>query len=304
MGQTPYPEAQPAFLMLSNRPMDFARSHFAAERSDTNCWQYLYVVEEDSTWKVYPFYSLRDALKRMPNKDWVIYTEGMGKTFYGNLRRASAMRQTYQVNVLHFDYASMAGDLGIMQNFRMSMRNAAQGYIAYYRMLDTIRMQRPAMNGQALSLFFHSMGNLLLEALIQSGLTQRWNAQPFIDHLILNAPCINRKKHHRWLNQVQWAKRKWVHYNREDTKLNGAALLSGNRKLGSKPKYPFESNTYYIDFNPACDRTHNYFLDIPERSFRRSGPIRAYFEAILHGKLPDVSGWPKSKIVGWEMPRI
>ncbi|HAD34868.1 MAG TPA: hypothetical protein DCF44_10310 [Chitinophagaceae bacterium] len=302
-GHTPRPEAQSAFLMLSNRPMDFTRSHFAAERSDTNCWQYLYVVDEDSAWKIYPFYTLNEALKSLPNRDWVIYTEGMGKTFYGNLRRASAMRQTYQVNVVLFDYASMASDLGIIQNFRMSMRNAAQGYAAYFRMMDTIRMRRATFKEQTLSLFFHSMGNLLLEVLVQSGLTQKWNAEPFIDNLILNAPCTNRKGHHRWLNRIQWAKRKWVHYNRADTKLNGAALLSGNRKLGSKPKYPFDRSTYYIDFNRACERTHNYFLDIPERSFRRSWLIMAYFEVLLHGKVPDMSKWQKSKVVGWEMPR-
>lgn len=292
------------FLMYSNRVIRFEPSIRDDERSDTAVGRYLYIEAADSVWRIYPVYSLQEGVRLCPRRDWVIYTEGMGKTFQGNIERAAAMQQTYQVNVLLFDYASIASDLGMFKNFRLAMQNAASSHRQFDRLLDSVRQLRMASMwaDQNITLFFHSMGNLVLQHLLQDPARLTQNSKPFIQQVILNAACVNRQGHHRWLRNLNFAEHIVIHYNRADYKLNGASFLSGNRKLGSKPRYPYHHGVRYVDFHAATGKTHNYFLDIPDRSFRRGAFIHAYYLALLHGQQPDWRQMPRSPWVGYQIP--
>ncbi|QLH45749.1 MAG: hypothetical protein HWD58_09070 [Bacteroidota bacterium] len=144
------------FLMYSNRVIRFEPRIQDFMRSDTSQGRYLYIEAADSAWRIYPVYSLQEGVRLCPRRDWVIYTEGMGKTFQGNIERAAAMQQTYQVNVLLFDYASIASDLGMFKNFRLAMQNAASSHRQFDRLLDSVRQLRMASMwaDQNITLFF------------------------------------------------------------------------------------------------------------------------------------------------------
>lgn len=126
--------------------------------------------------------------------------------------------------------------------------------------------------------------------------------QPFIDNVIFNAACVNRKNHHRWIHQIDFAKTIFINYNPDDRKLGGAMLISGNRKLGSKPKHPFDRTAHYMNFHDAVGNNHSYFLNIPGRTFVMSESIRDYYQHLLQGKaLPPEKKFAPAKPVGTKM---
>ncbi|MBL7766933.1 MAG: alpha/beta hydrolase [Chitinophagaceae bacterium] len=280
-----------AFVFVSNRPISANGMTEVPELTDTSQRHILYISKEDSGWMVQEMQSLKEAMALLPHRDWVIYTEGMGKTFSGNMKRAYLMQKQYPVNVLLFDYASINHDLGLMKNFRFSLNNAKNSYRQYFQMLDSIRyfkMKTELFKEEKITLFFHSMGNLVFREMMLHKLTVSWK-EVFVDHVVLNAACVPQKNHIQWIQDVHFAQRIYVHYNRQDEKLGGATLLSGNRKLGRRFRPPYSKVIRYIDFNSAVGSTHNYFLDLPERKYRQSKIIHHYFEEILQGREVQLS---------------
>ncbi|MBK7691297.1 MAG: alpha/beta hydrolase [Bacteroidetes bacterium] len=293
-----------AFLMVSNRHFFEQQTIFADEETDTAQRHLLYVSKVNDIWKVQKIQSLQEGISLFPHKNWVLYTEGMGKTFTGNIERAYLMTSTYNVNVILFDYASINSTLGIKKNFDYSLRNSnisSAQYARFLKEIESIHRSTALFQKQSISIFLHSMCNLMFRRMMLDQLFERNEEAPFIENIIFNAPCVNRKNHHRWISKITFAKNIYVNFNKADYKLNGAMLLSGNRKLGSKPKFPFSKNVYYMDFHAAVGKTHNYFLNIPSRSFVMSKPIQNYFFQILNGKKFSHTGFGKSPVVGFEM---
>ncbi len=273
------------FIMVSNRHIDAKKLNFADEFSDTTQTHILFVTKRDSIWHIYELETLEQACSMMPSRDWVLYAEGMGKLFTGNLQRGNLMQAMYQVNVILFDYASINSQLGLLKNFKFSLHNAEKSAHQYYHFLcevKKIQQQTTFFKHKHLSIFLHSMGNILLKNMMLAKYFDT-HQMPIVDNLILNAACINRKNHHAWLAHPEFAKRVFVHFNQADNKLFGAMLLSGNRKLGSKPIRPFATGVNYINFHAVVGKTHNYFLNIPERTFRLSPLLYNYLSTILHG---------------------
>lgn len=284
IGENPI-QGDTCFILVTNRHIDALKTNFADELCDTSQSHILFVNKIDTFWQVYELETLEKACSLMPSRDWVLYTEGMGKLFTGNLQRAYLMQQMYKVNVILFDYASINSQLGLFKNFQFSLHNAEKSAYQYYVFLceiKKIQQQTTYFKHKHLSIFLHSMGNILLKNMMLAKYYKE-NQLPQVDNLILNAACINRKNHHAWLAHPGFAKRVFVHFNQADNKLFGAMILSGNRKLGSKPLRPFATGVNYVNFHVAVGKTHNYFLNIPERTFRLSPILYNYFSTILHG---------------------
>jgi hypothetical protein len=294
-----------AFLMVSNRHFTSGVKNFAAEQTDTGQQHLLYISQRQDTTFVYDINSLSAGISLFSKKNWVLYTEGMGKTFTGNLQRASLMSTTYNVNVILFDYASINNELGGRKNYYFSLQNSLNSYLQYTRFLkeiQTIKNNTLLFEHVSINVFLHSMGNLMFRRMMLEGLSSTFNHQKFIDNIIFNAACVNRKNHHRWISKIDFASNIYVHFNKADRKLGGAMLISGNRKLGSKPKSTFGRHIHYMDFHEAVGNNHSYFLNIPGRSFVMSAAIQNYYRRILHGEnIPFEKEFERSNIVGSKM---
>ncbi|HPI53161.1 MAG TPA: hypothetical protein PLU10_00645 [Chitinophagaceae bacterium] len=280
-----YRPADTSFVMVTNRPFQIQNPCLGGDACDTSKVTYLFIVQRGKKRLIRPFNQLEELLQCLPRNNWVLYTEGMGKTFSGNIERGLLMQQMYHVNVLMFDYASIHPHLNIWKNYQFSVNNSANSYRQYEALLlEIARLQQSTslFSKLRLSLFFHSMGNIMFRQLM---LHRKGNRQglPVVNNLILNAACIPQQQHPLWLSTVKFAERIYVNYNPSDKKLKGAWFMSLNRKLGCKPKPPKSSNVNYINFKPAVAQTHNYFLNIPERSFRLSSELYQYFSIVLNG---------------------
>lgn len=294
-----------AFLMVSNRHFTAGIKKFAGEQTDTGQQHILYICKRSDTTYVQEINSLSAGIALFTKRNWVLYTEGMGKTFTGNLQRATLMQATYHVNVILFDYASINSKLGGRKNYYFSFNNSLNSYIQYTHFLkeiQTIKNTTRLFEQVNISLFLHSMGNLMFRRMMLEGLFTTFSHQKFIDNIIFNAACVNRKNHHRWISKIDFAKQIYVHYNKADQRLAGAMLISGNRKLGSKPKLPFERHVHYMDFHEAVGKNHSYFLNIPGRSYTMSAAIKNYFMRVLNGEnIPFEKEYERSNIAGSKM---
>lgn len=303
---SPLKRVDTSFLFVSNRTFLPDSLRFATEEIDTSVVHYFMIQQEKSDWHIIELNSLQEGISYMPKRDWVVYSEGMGKLFTGNIERAYLMQQTYGINIILFDYASIHSDFGILKNFNYSLSNSKKSYRQYADLLRQVAgLKSEGVFGTSrLSVFLHSMGNLMLREMIRDSTLA---AVPrFAENVMLNAACVPRRHHTKWIENIDFAKHILVHYNKADYKLRGAQWITGNYKLGTRPKSPRSPKVSYVDFHEAVGLTHNYFLWIPGRANPLSPAIKNYFKAALHGEqigFNEASRQQKIKKAGFSIPR-
>lgn len=286
----PIPNADTCLVFVSNRHILADSLRFVDESLDTTALKYFFLQKLDGKWNVYKASSLSDAMEHLPyRKDIVVYAEGMGKVFTSNVARAQLMSAQYNVNVVMFDYASTNSTYKPSKNFRFARSNARNSAAQYLSLLKEIRQARvddaPWLSGLKLSTFYHSMGNIILEKMVQEHDISSINQEPFIDNLILNAACVPMKEHSEWVEKIKFAKQIYVHYNRTDIQLKGAHLLTMKRQLGEKITRRQEANgVVYVNFHELVGFKHSYFMNFPYSDFKLPQPLVDYFSKLLTGK--------------------
>lgn len=254
-------------IVATNRRIVAASSRFATEDREPGKVKYFQVFYEDTVFYARPMSSLRAALtaasRNLPAaaKPWLVYAEGFGKVFTSGIDRALRMARQHDVQVLYLDYPSFNSKKGVIRNYGFVVQNARVAHTDFAPVLDSLYRYRAQglLIGGPVSLFFHSMGNYILQDCLQKDALEIANDQVWVSNLILNAPCVPRRKHNRWLEKARFAQRVYVHYNPHDRTLNGAYFLSLRRMLGAKPTRPLCNKAVYINFNPIAGRRHSNF---------------------------------------------
>lgn len=274
-------------IVASNRASDSNSYRFLPEKRDGKQTKYYVVYTKGGKWKVQPVYGLGDAISLMPdrNKSWVVYTEGMGKFFTTGVDRGMNMAAQYGVNVILLDYPSISAHKKPLGNYFFAKRNAALAQKDFLPVLDSIKQlqQRGTLGNVGVQLFFHSMGNIMLRQIIKKQQLARLNDTKWVQHLILNAPCIPQKGHKKLLEKIDFANQSFIHYNPEDITLAGAYLVSKRYQLGKQVRKPISQKIQYINFNTLVQQGHSYFLHITGRHEIPEAAKRHY-HALLHGR--------------------
>lgn len=279
---------------------------FASEEINTSHLHYFLIQQSGKGWNLFEINNLAEGVAQMPKRDWVVYSEGMGKLFTGNIERAHLMLQTYGVNVILFDYASIHSDYSIVKNFNYSLSNSKKSYRQYANVLQEVAgmKSKGSFASYKVSVFLHSMGNLMLREIMNDKTLPE--IPRFAQNLILNAACVPQRHHKEWIEKIDFAQHILVHYNKADYKLRGAQWLTGNYKLGTRPKQPQSAKVSYINFHDAVGKTHNYFLWIPGRDNPLSPSIKNHFKAALHGEqigCNEMDSKSSIKKAGYSIPR-
>jgi hypothetical protein len=249
--------------------------------------QYLLVVKLSGRWKLYRMNSLEESFQYLKkDKDIVFYVEGMGKTFTTNLYRAAGLATQYNVNVVIFDYPSADPRKSKIRNFYFSKNNSLQATPLYLRFLLTIQKEQEQhkswITGHHITLFHHSMGNRMVKRLAVEHMTDSLNDLK-ISRLILNAACVEEKKHAEWLSKLTFASQVWINYNRADLHLKAAQLLTHRRQLGRTPNQTERPSLYYKDLHPYMGSRHSLFLNRPD-GYLIPTPLHTYYNNLFHGK--------------------
>jgi hypothetical protein len=287
----PIPRMHPTdscLVFVTNRHLQRGNIRFVDEFVDTGSLKYFLLQKKGEEWNVYQVDSLGAAMQALPQReDVVIYAEGMGKIFTANVDRALLMRAQYPVNVIMFDYASINSTYRPSKNFRFARANAALSAPEYLKLMQEVQRAKTREDswttGIRITAFFHSMGNIIMREMM---LTQNYaalNTQPFLDNLILNAACVPQKKHKKWVEQIRFANKVYIDYNKSDWQLKGAHFITFAKQLGERPRRPRANNAVYIDFKDQAHRQHSYFLNFPQNDYRMTPAMKEYFSAVFDG---------------------
>jgi len=285
-------------IVASNRVMDKSTFRYLPEERDGKQIKYFVVYSGDGKWNVQPVSSLKQAVSLMPdrNKDWVVYTEGMGKFFTSDVDRGMSMTGQYGVNVIMFDYPSLTAHRKRTGNYFFAKKNATIAYKDFVPVLDTIQMMQDEhqLGGQGVNLFFHSMGNIVMQQIIKRGKLSQINESRWVNNLIFNAPCIPQRGHKKLLDQIKFARNIYINYNPGDYTLAGAYFMSKRYQLGKQVRKPLSKKAVYMNFETLAGKGHSNFLNL---SHREEIPRAAfeYYNIILHGDTVDLSNADRYK---------
>ena len=197
-------------VVVSNRATWPDSLRFMSEDRGDGTLRYYVVYTRAGKWRVHPYPGLREALRMIPadGKDWVVYTEGMGKIFTTDLDRGIDLAGQYRVNVLLLDYPSIHSGLSGYRNYRFAYKSACAIYTDFMPVLDSlkrIRTQSSTPDDGHLTLLFHSMGNNLIREIVQHDLLAPYNDRQWVDNIILNAPCVPRRHSRKWMEKIHFA---------------------------------------------------------------------------------------------------
>lgn len=295
-------EGDTVIIVASNRVKDTASFRFFPEERDGKQIKYFVVYSHQGKWQVQPVPSLAKAVTYMPekNKDWVVYTEGMGKFFTSDLDRGMSLAGQYGVNVILMDYPSITAHKKRLANYFFAMKNAKIAYKDFTPVLDTVRMmqEKGQLGREGVNLFFHSMGNIVMRQIVRNGRLGQINASVWVNNLILNAPCVPQHGHRKWVDKIRFAKRIYIHYNPHDYTLGGAYLLSKRNQLGMKVKGPVSDKAVYVNFNTLARKGHSNFLNLYGRNSIPEAADRHY-RVLFHGDAVDTSDTSKYRPTGY-----
>lgn len=296
-------------IVISNRKTSTDSLRYMSEERDGKKLHYFFVFTHDGKWNVLPVNSIEEALKYVPdiNNDWLLYTEGMGKLFTSDLARGLTVAGQYKLNVILFDYPSISTSKKQLGNYFFAIGNARTAYLDFadaFKNVMQLRTEKKMGTGK-LTMLYHSMGNHVIRQLVKHHMLAPINDKIWVDNLVLNAPCVPRRGHKKWINKIAFAKRIYVNYNNNDFTLGGAYLASKKIQLGQKPVRNISNKVIYVNFNTLVDRGHSNFLSIPGREPAKPAAIR-YYNTILHGDATDMKNEKqfavsRFKKIGWEL---
>lgn len=275
-------------VFVSNRHLHPDSLRFVDEYVDTAGLKYFFLQKHAGKWNVFQASGLEEAMNLLPEKrDIVVYTEGMGKIFTTNVERALLMRSQYHVNVVMFDYSSINTTYKPSRNFYFAKNNARLSAPHYFKLLK--RLQEARRDNESwvqhvkISTFYHSMGNIVLKEVMEHQQYEELNSLPFIDNLVINAACVPRKDHKEWVENIRFANKVYVHYNRMDLQLKGAHMLTFRSQLGEKVVRGRAANATYINFHKEVGHQHSYFLNFPQNEYRMTDAVKEYFTQLFTG---------------------
>jgi hypothetical protein len=244
---------------VQNTPPVFLTNNIASDST----LHFFIVYFRGNQWKAAPRPSLAEALKGMGDKqDYLVYTEGDGKTFPDNVDRSTRMTRLYKTNVIMFDWPTRVTEYNGIQNIHNTAHNAkslARQYHTFLLTLKDFKATRPEQMAH-ISLFFHSMGNAVFKNYVTHYGTSDLG-KGLVNNLIFNAACVSASRHRQWMETLNFQDHIYVTYNRKDRTLRAASWLFHKRMMGCQLHRPLAANAMYINIHPLVQNHHNYFLD-------------------------------------------
>lgn len=288
---SPITAADTAIVVVSNRKPSTNPLRYTSEERDGTALYYYFVFSRNGKWNVLQVESLEKAIGYMPDKsrDWVMYVEGMGKLFTTDLYRGMSMAGQYNVNVIMFDYPSITTTKKSLGNYFFAIGNARKAYQDFIPAFERIKELHSTKNmGEGkVTMFYHSMGNHVIRQTVKHKKLEKINGSVWVDNIILNAPCVPRRGHKKWIDKISFAKAIYVNYNNEDFTLGGAYLMSKKLQLGHKPIRNISKKVTYVNFNTLCGKGHSNFLTLGGVQVCKPKAFD-YYKTILHGNTVNV----------------
>ncbi|MBC7695060.1 MAG: alpha/beta hydrolase [Burkholderiales bacterium] len=275
-------------FVASIRNYDETKEEFVNYDYDTTgTLKYFAIYFKGNSWVAVPYSSLTKLLELKNSfKNFVILTEGLGKTFTSGIDRATKLMRTYNVDELFFDWPTDRPYMRSSKNIKVTTYLAPKAAKAYAVFLKDFEVYKNSHSEKfkSVTLFFHSMGNLLLMYNLKNNALSSVSPS-LINSVVLNAACVNQTHHKEWLDKLSFTDHIYITINDKDINLRLASIIFRAHQLGEKPKAVFCEKANYINFSKVLDKEHNYYIMQPlltEKSF-----FEKFYEDIFEGKKPE-----------------
>lgn len=277
------------FVISTRNYNDSLKEFVDYDYDTTGTLKYFAVYYKGNNWTAVPYSSLAELLNlKSYYKNLVVFTEGLGKTFTSGVDRATKVMRTYGVDELFFDWPTDRPYMRSGKNIKVTCYVAPKVAVPYVQFLEefqTYKINHPE-KFKVVTLFFHSMGNLLLMYNLQNDRFK--NISPnLVNTVVLNAACVNQTHHKEWLDKLTFANRIYLTINDKDRNLRGASIIFGDHQLGEKPKKEFCEKAKYVNFSKVLDKEHNYYVMQPllnEKPF-----LQQFYANIFEDKVPELN---------------
>ncbi|MCG7962303.1 MAG: alpha/beta hydrolase [Candidatus Thiodiazotropha taylori] len=222
------------------------------------------------------------------NKPVLIYIHGRAKNI-GEPKKSVSQKiykglTKYGVSVIGFTWDADDGGYDISRP--VASANDFNKFLSATKyFIEKNRKEKP-------SLLAHSMGNLILSELALDNNLDT-NRGSIIENLILSAPAVFQKRHHKWLNKIGIADQIYVMVNPKDKVLIFAGLLFKPDMLGQDIRKPGvrEDKAKYI-YLKDLGVNHRYFLISKQNE---EGRLYEFYSTILKGESIDLHGISKKQ---------
>ena len=274
-------------FVVSTRNYDDTKKEFVDYDYDTtNTLKYFAVYFKGNNWTAVPYPSLEKLLELKDQfKNLVVFTEGLGKTFTSGIDRGTKLMRIYGIDEIFFDWPTQRPYMKRGENIKTTYLVSAKVARPYAAFLEEFQDYKNTHKSKfkTTTLFFHSMGNLILMHALTDTLLK--NIKPnLVDNVLLNAACVNQHHHAKWLSKLTFSRAIFVTINKSDRNLNGARLIFLSHQLGEKVAQPLCKNVHYVNFSAVLHREHNYYLIRP--LLARKPFLKQFYADMFEGKMP------------------
>ena len=283
-------ETDTCLLIVSTRNYNETKHEFVDFDYDTTgTLKYFAVYFNGNNWTAVPYKSLSELLDLKSSfKDLVVFVEGLGRTFTSGVDRGAKLMRNYPVDVIFFDWPTGRPYMHLVKNIKVTSSLApavAKRYAEFLKDLQTYKTN-DTNKFKTVTLFFHSMGNLLLMHNLKN---DAFNSimPSMVNSVIMNASCVNHTNHKAWLDKLTFADNIYITINDKDKTLRAANVIFGDHQLGEKAGPVFCEKANYINFSKVLNREHNYYVMRPvlkEKPF-----LKKFYGDIFKGKIPEKS---------------
>ena len=217
----------------------------------------------------------------------LIFCHGFNTNFEGALEAAFAVQEAY--NNLEVVLFSWPSDGRGVTSYRSDKREASLSVYALDRFFETLdsylKKYRGRRCGQKISLAMHSMGNFLLENLLESSIYQ--GETLLFDNIIMIAADVNNPNHVDWVDRIKFRNRLFITINEDDYALAASELKGGEEqqaRLGNTVRNLNSKNATYLNFTDGefIRNAHNYFSQ--DEPLRNSNVKRIFQTAFSGGR--------------------
>lgn len=249
----------------------------------TGTLHYFSIYFNRNKWICVPRKTLEETYAAAPqNKDIVLYSEGMGKTFTSNVDRATRFTRIYDVVTVMFDWPTYRPYLRGGKNFRVAVNQSAEAAKPLCKLFNELEKLKSEgkLGSNKLSMLFHSLGNRLIkQAVINNNIEVKIK---LFNNVVLNAACVRMRGHHKWLEKLSIQEKIYVTRNNRDRSLALARIAGFSKQLGMHNRWRKADNAVYLNFSKVLKREHNYFL--MTNVLKAHPEIEQLYSDIFHAK--------------------
>lgn len=278
------------FMIVTNRKMDINledKSVFLNHELDTSSIHYLIINPSKKGPQISVFNTFEEAFNTISHEHLVFHVHGFGNNFEATLRGGIDLQKQYGVNLILFDVPTETIHWNIFSEFKRTKNNYQLSVQSFHQLLldyaDVVKKE-----DEKPTLFLHSMGNYLLEKYLKSDFVSEKRETSLLGSVLINAPCVKRRRHKKWLEKINEDINVYVVLNENDFTLQGAEFVTFQNQLGGSnlKKKHVANNANYFSFKRIAKSEHNYYVN---EEIIENKEVKTFYTKILQGEKINTS---------------